>query len=306
MLDLVSFRMIYERNLAIWFLLYGTLFILYNGPKTLRQKYSQYKFNPSYPSNSAYLVEFCLSMCAVVIVTLQECIIISNFSSIDTENNFLNFNCYSLNEWYNKIIREIISFRVLFLILWTDMHFYWYHRLFHKISFLWKYVHKVHHRSRNVDVLSGLSFHPIESVFYFSPILILGVFSAQSVPAMVVSIYSILMLIGPIPGHSGMSSLSFDGIDTEKVLGDACDGGKGKLSDIKTQLLKKKKMNKKWFNEMGGLLANDTYEHYIHHTKFEYNYGSGLTPFWDTVMGTFYPFNEKEYIAMLKYQTTAL
>ena len=85
-----------------------------------------YKYNSSYPPNSRYFNEVLLSFSSILIVTIQESIVVTYFDSIDINNNFTNFNIYSFNDWYIKIICQLISFRTLFLILWTDMHFYCY------------------------------------------------------------------------------------------------------------------------------------------------------------------------------------
>lgn len=79
--------------------------------------------------------------------------------------------------------------RVLALVLFADLHFYMVHRLLHigplycavpssllppanadtdSLICVAAYVHYLHHQSRNTNVISGLSFHPVESVIYFS------------------------------------------------------------------------------------------------------------------------------------------
>jgi hypothetical protein len=49
-----------------------------------------------------------------------------------------------------------------------DSHFYWTHRLLHTVPWLYKHVHRTHHLSTSPGPLSGLSFHPAESLLYFS------------------------------------------------------------------------------------------------------------------------------------------
>merc|ERR1712129_375110 len=48
---------------------------------------------------------------------------------------------------------------------------------------------------------------------------------------------------------------------------------------------------------MDGLF--NTFDHYIHHTLFIYNYGSGLLPIWDKVCGTDYKVPQNEYFEKL-------
>jgi sterol desaturase/sphingolipid hydroxylase (fatty acid hydroxylase superfamily) len=53
-------------------------------------------------------------------------------------------------------------------IILLDLAIYWQHVLSHKIPLLWR-LHRVHHADRDIDVTTGIRFHPIEiilSVFY--------------------------------------------------------------------------------------------------------------------------------------------
>lgn len=51
---------------------------------------------------------------------------------------------------------------VAFLLL--DMFIYFQHVISHKIPALWAF-HKVHHADRDIDVTTGLRFHPVEIIF---------------------------------------------------------------------------------------------------------------------------------------------
>jgi sterol desaturase/sphingolipid hydroxylase (fatty acid hydroxylase superfamily) len=51
---------------------------------------------------------------------------------------------------------------VLSLVL-LDLVLYWHHRAFHEIPFLWR-LHGPHHSDRNLNVTSGLRFHPGEAL----------------------------------------------------------------------------------------------------------------------------------------------
>lgn len=53
----------------------------------------------------------------------------------------------------------IFGFILGFLIL--DCTIYWQHRFFHKIPFFWRF-HKVHHIDLDLDVSTGVRFHPVE------------------------------------------------------------------------------------------------------------------------------------------------
>lgn len=78
---------------------------------------------------------------------------------------------------FNILELSILSTTLLCIIL-LDLIIYWQHRLFHKISFFWKF-HKVHHSDMDYDLTTGFRFHPIEIImsmlikFFF--IMLLGV-----------------------------------------------------------------------------------------------------------------------------------
>ena len=66
-----------------------------------------------------------------------------------------------------------IYFVALFAIIpiWISFHFYWVHRWMHWPP-LYRLAHAVHHRNTNVGPWSGLSMHPIETLLFFSSVLI--------------------------------------------------------------------------------------------------------------------------------------
>lgn len=55
--------------------------------------------------------------------------------------------------------------------MWISFHFYWIHRWLHWPP-LYKLAHSLHHRNTNVGPWSGLSMHPIETLLFFSSVLI--------------------------------------------------------------------------------------------------------------------------------------
>ncbi len=59
---------------------------------------------------------------------------------------------------------ELSFFARIFLsILILDFFIYFQHRVFHSISFLWRF-HKVHHLDKFLDATTALRFHPIEII----------------------------------------------------------------------------------------------------------------------------------------------
>ena len=64
--------------------------------------------------------------------------------------------------------------------LWISFHFYWIHRFLHWPP-MYKFAHALHHRNTNVGPWSGLSMHPIETVLFFSSVLIHLVIAAHPI-----------------------------------------------------------------------------------------------------------------------------
>lgn len=64
------------------------------------------------------------------------------------------FHQLSLPIWLNIVLGVIV----------LDAVMYWQHRLLHKYRFLWRF-HQIHHMDRQIDVTTGLRFHPIEMLF---------------------------------------------------------------------------------------------------------------------------------------------
>lgn len=64
------------------------------------------------------------------------------------------FHQISLPIWLN----------IIFGVIALDGVMYWQHRLLHKYRWLWRF-HQIHHMDRQIDVSTGLRFHPIEVLF---------------------------------------------------------------------------------------------------------------------------------------------
>mmetsp|Transcript_5584 Transcript_5584/g.7321 ORF Transcript_5584/g.7321 Transcript_5584/m.7321 type:complete len:204 (+) Transcript_5584:443-1054(+) len=159
----------------------------------------------------------------------------------------------SANGYQNLVYPGL--FYVVWLVLWSDFHFYWTHRLLHENEWLYKNVHKIHHESYNPDTIAGLSFHPIESLIYFSSMLS---FLLYPVPLWVYHLHRFMLVISPANGH------------TSHVLkgADYVPGG-----------------DRPWY------YIADPVDHWIHHTKFNYNFSSRILPrngIWDNLCGTAY------------------
>jgi len=100
---------------------------------------------------------------------------------------------------------ETLSIVLAIIIL--DLIIYWQHRLFHKVPLLWR-LHQVHHADRDIDVSTGLRFHPIEillsMLIKFAAVLLLGV------PAIAVVLFEVIL--------NGMAMFNHGNIQLPKAL----------------------------------------------------------------------------------------
>jgi sterol desaturase/sphingolipid hydroxylase (fatty acid hydroxylase superfamily) len=103
-------------------------------------------------------------------------------------------------------VEHPVWFCALFLIVpfIHEVGFYFAHRLVH-FPLLYKWAHHVHHRNVNPGPWSGMSMHPIEHLFYLSPIALFFIIPGH--PVHMINLASRLG-VAPAQGHTG-----FDQID---------------------------------------------------------------------------------------------
>ncbi len=143
------------------------------------------------------------------------------------------------------------AFSVIIAVICLDLVVYWQHRIFHRVPLLWR-LHQVHHADRDIDLTTGLRFHPIEILISmavkFAVILILGA------PAMAVIIFEIIL--------NGMAMFNHGNIKLPKIL----DG---------------------WLR----LLFVTPDMHRVHHSVLKHetnsNYGFNIS-FWDKLFGSYH------------------
>lgn len=180
-------------NIGIWFATYALLYCFFDvlGPHT--QAIRKWKHEPTYTDRAMVVIEIQRSFVCVLICCAIE---------IGVE---------FLNPWVDSVsLTDLTSLQlgaiILGLIIWGDLHFWSQHRLMHT-DYLYRHIHKIHHQSRNPNVFSGLSFHPVEGVFYFSMLLL---------PFVVPTPYwawwhlKIGAIMAPAGGHSGHGTSQTD------------------------------------------------------------------------------------------------
>jgi sterol desaturase/sphingolipid hydroxylase (fatty acid hydroxylase superfamily) len=75
-------------------------------------------------------------------------------------------------------------------LLALDCLIYWQHRLLHRIPLLWR-LHKIHHTDLDLDLSTGVRFHPLEILL--SMLLKAGAILLLGIPATAVLLFEILL-----------------------------------------------------------------------------------------------------------------
>ena len=150
-----------------------------------------------------------------------------------------------------------------------DMTIYWQHRLFHIVPVLWR-LHQVHHADRDIDVSTGLRFHPIE--IFLSMLIKFAAVIALGAPAAAVVLFEVIL--------NGMAMFNHGNIKLPKALD----------SVIRTLFV-----------------TPDV--HRVHHSVFKHetnsNYGFNLS-IWDKIFGSYHAQpdlgHDKMTIGLQQYQ----
>ncbi len=139
---------------------------------------------------------------------------------------------------------------VVLLIVLQDTYFYWTHRAMHHPR-LFRFVHRVHHRSTNPSPWTAYAFAPPEAFVHaaFVPM----VWAVVPLHELAVFAFLLFMMTFNVLGHLSME-LRSPGTTRHPVLGNQ---------------------------------STQTH-HWLHHQSFRWNFGLYFT-FWDRLMGTEHP-----------------
>eukprot|EP00929_Paragymnodinium_shiwhaense_P049046 TRINITY_DN24758_c0_g1_i1.p1 TRINITY_DN24758_c0_g1~~TRINITY_DN24758_c0_g1_i1.p1 ORF type:complete len:316 (-),score=9.15 TRINITY_DN24758_c0_g1_i1:277-1224(-) len=279
-------------NLSLFLVFYGTAYVLlYSdnvvlipGVVVLRNRFKDaiapYKCQAGYPPSSLVWKEFRRSFVSVLILVawdmfIELCLFRTGFVRVLYEGDGSQHQSpseqHSLRSLY-ELTRTSEAFpmwrnwlvMIIWVILWSDFHFYSYHRMSHEVKWLYVNVHKIHHESINPDPWSGLSFHPLESVMYFSSLPLFLLLLPVTPSRRMYQLLRTILLLAPIGGHTGYSF--------------------GRIPEAPSSQHDAERLRtlSRW---------SSFAEHYLHHEKFNFNYGAGVLPHpynWDTVLGTAY------------------
>ena len=87
-------------------------------------------------------------------------------------------------------------------VLALDLAIYFQHVLFHAVPALWR-LHRMHHADQDIDVTTGVRFHPIEILL--SMAIKFGVIAALGAPALAVLIFEVLLNATSMFNHSNVA-----------------------------------------------------------------------------------------------------
>lgn len=90
---------------------------------------------------------------------------------------------------------------VLLAVVLLDLAIYLQHVLFHAVPALWR-VHRMHHADTDIDVTTGLRFHPVEIVL--SMLIKFAAIAALGVPAVAVLLFEMLLNATSMFNHANL------------------------------------------------------------------------------------------------------
>lgn len=155
----------------------------------------------------------------------------------------------------NEYPRFFAYFGFFIFLLIDDTWFYWTHRLLHHPR-IYRYVHRVHHKSIDVNPFTSLSFHWAEAFLLTFWILPVSLFCPMYLPALVA--LQLWGFLDNIKSHLGYEFFP------------------------------------SWWNRSIGKIMTSSTHHNMHHSKFNGNYGVHFR-IWDRLLGTEFKDYEQEF-----------
>jgi sterol desaturase/sphingolipid hydroxylase (fatty acid hydroxylase superfamily) len=95
-----------------------------------------------------------------------------------------------------------LSIATLLGFLALDLAIYTQHVIFHKVPILWR-LHRMHHADLDVDVTTGVRFHPFEILI--SMLIKIGVVLAVGIPVVAVVLFEVVLNATSLFNHSNVA-----------------------------------------------------------------------------------------------------
>ncbi len=101
------------------------------------------------------------------------------------------FNLVAVPDW----LAILIAIVLLDFVIWAQ------HLLFHRVPLLWR-LHRMHHADLDIDVTTGIRFHPVEILL--SMVIKLGTVALLGAPALAVMLFEVLLNAMSMFNHSNV------------------------------------------------------------------------------------------------------
>ena len=101
------------------------------------------------------------------------------------------FNQGWLPDWLSALLAIIL----------LDLVIYGQHVVFHKLPFLWR-LHRVHHADTEMDVTTGVRFHPVEIILSIG--IKLGAIALLGAPPLAVFLFEVILNAGAMFTHANL------------------------------------------------------------------------------------------------------
>jgi len=92
--------------------------------------------------------------------------------------------------------------RIVVVLPLLDLAIYWQHRIFHAVPLFWR-LHMVHHADPDIDVTTGVRFHPVEMVLSLG--IKMAVVAALGAPPAAVVIFEVLLNATSMFSHANVA-----------------------------------------------------------------------------------------------------
>lgn len=100
-----------------------------------------------------------------------------------------------------QVINAPDAVAIFVSVMLLDLVIYLQHRLFHAVPLLWR-LHRVHHADLEIDVTTGVRFHPVEIVL--SMLIKIGAVTALGAPAVAVLVFEVLLNATTMFNHANI------------------------------------------------------------------------------------------------------
>ena len=142
---------VFTANVGRYFIISGSFFFVFYF--LIRKRWEHKKLQAKFPKNKDYYREISYSILTLCVFVGMAFLIFKSPLAVYTMR-YENIADMGWGYWWISVVAMVFI---------HDTYFYWTHRAMHHPS-LYRYVHLVHHQSRNPSPWAAFAFHPLEAV----------------------------------------------------------------------------------------------------------------------------------------------